>query len=367
MVYLGAYGTADSKRAYKAALAEWLANDRVRAASTPQDAEAMTVSEVIAAYWRHAEAKYGSRSSARSRLSLIKRACKPLRNLYGSTPAASFGPLKLRAVRQTFIDAGFSRKYVTDLNGVTVRMFKWAASMELIPATVYQALTTVGGLERGEAKKTKPIKHAPLEYVAVVKRAVSKQIRAMMDLQLLTGMRPGEAVIMRPCAIETGGRLWTYRPERHKTEHHGIERVIVLGPKAQAVIKPFLAGRATDAYLFSPKEADADRRAELTAKRTTPASCGNIVGVNRKRRPRRRPGQRYTTATYARAIKRTCESLDIPAWTPNQLRHTAATQIRKEFGAEAARIMLGHQHLKVTEIYAERDFEVANRIAAKVG
>ena len=48
------------------------------------------------------------------------------------------------------------------------------------------------------------------------------------------------AVVMRACDIDMSGKVWLYRPARHKTEHHGHGRIIALGPKAQEVIRPFL-------------------------------------------------------------------------------------------------------------------------------
>ena len=46
-------------------------------------------------------------------------------------------------------------------------------------------------------------------------------------------------------------------------------------------------------------------------------------------------------------------------WHPNQLRHTAATMIRRQYGAEAAQAILGHSELSTTEIYAEKNLEAA--------
>ncbi|HBG27611.1 MAG: hypothetical protein A2Y10_15765 [Planctomycetes bacterium GWF2_41_51] len=40
---------------------------------------------------------------------------------------------------------------------------------------------------------------------------------------------------------------------------------------------------------------------------------------------------------------------------PHQLRHNAATFLRKEFGLETARIILGHKLALITEVYAEMD------------
>ena len=55
------------------------------------------------------------------------------------------------------------------------------------------------------------------------------------------------------------------------------------------------------------------------------------------------------------------------AWTPHRLRHSFATKVRKEYGIDAARITLGHKHVAVTEVYAERDGAVAATVASKIG
>ena len=55
------------------------------------------------------------------------------------------------------------------------------------------------------------------------------------------------------------------------------------------------------------------------------------------------------------------------AWAPNQLRHSAATRIRELYGIEAASTVLGHSDVRVTEIYAERDFRQAAEIMSKIG
>ena len=52
---------------------------------------------------------------------------------------------------------------------------------------------------------------------------------------------------------------------------------------------------------------------------------------------------------------------------PHLLRHNAAAEPRKEFGIEAARIILGHRSAAVTEIYAERDEQEAIKAVMKVG
>ena len=110
---------------------------------------------------------------------------------------------------------------------------------------------------------------------------------------------------------------------------------------------------------------------------------GNKPNSNRVAQPKRRPGNRYTTSSYRRAIHRACDRV-FPAsegvvgeehklwqrrhrWSPNQLRHAAATDIRRIFGLEAAQVMLGHSAADVTQIYAERDLSKGLEIAKRIG
>ena len=44
-----------------------------------------------------------------------------------------------------------------------------------------------------------------------------------------------------------------------------------------------------------------------------------------------------------------------------------AMMIRRAYGLEAARAVLGHADTKITEIYAERDLELARRIMREIG
>jgi integrase len=50
-----------------------------------------------------------------------------------------------------------------------------------------------------------------------------------------------------------------------------------------------------------------------------------------------------------------------------QLRHTAGTRFRAEFGLETARVLLGHASAATSEIYAEADRAKAAAAAAVVG
>lgn len=200
-----------------------------------------------------------------------------------------------------------------------------------------------------------------------VRPVLSRQVAALVDLQLLTAARGGELVGLRPIDLDTTGDVWVARPADHKGAWRNKARAIYFGPEAQRILAPFLAGRGTHDYLFSPAEAEAERRAKLHAERNTPLSCGNRPGSNRREQPAKQPGRRYTSNSYRRAIEYACKKQGVPVWTPHRLRHTAATRIRKRFGLEAAQIMLGHAWADVTQVYAEVDEAKAVEVARKIG
>jgi integrase len=233
-------------------------------------------------------------------------------------------------------------------------------------------------------RETEPVKPVPEVFVNAAQPFMPPPVRAMVELQLLTGMRPGETCIIRAIDIDMTGRVWIYRPATHKTAHHGHERTVCLGPKAQEVIRPWLALDAT-AFLFSPAKAEAARNAQRRKERETPLWPSHQRRLERKRRtaPKRAKQDRYDEASCRRAIKRACAKADnlaheeqpavsfdeviIPTWHPHQLRHNAATSLRREYGVELARIILGHATAFTTEIYAEVDQQQAIEVIAKIG
>ena len=73
-----------------------------------------------------------------------------------------------------------------------------------------------------------------------------------------------------------------------------------------------------------------------------PAFCARPVPKVKPRITGRRPGLKYTRHSYRVAVQRACKRAGIEPWSPRQLRHTRATAIRKAFGLEAAKAVLGH-------------------------
>jgi integrase len=154
--------------------------------------------------------------------------------------------------------------------------------------------------------------------------------------------------------------------ESHKLSWRGKLRKILLGPKSQAMLRPFLEGRDPESFVFSPKESKEALQAERAAKRKSKRQPSQ-VRRKKKPNPKRRPREYYSAHAYSRAVARTCEKAGIPIWRPNRLRHTAATIIRREYGLEAAQVILGHTRCDTTQIYAERDTQKAEAIIKEIG
>jgi integrase len=327
----------------------------------------LSCNEIMLAYIEEHSEYYRKDGRSTGELELVKYALKFVKRLYGHRAASEFGPLALKTVRDDMIAAGLCRRTINNQVGRIKRVFRWATANELVPPSVYQGLQAVPGLRRGRsaAKETEPVRPVPEEHVEAVLGVVPAPVGAMIRLQLLTGMRPGEVVTMRGRDIDRTGEVWTYVPESHKTEHHGQSRFVHLGPKAQAVVRPFLKADP-DGFLFSARDAEEARQARRRLERVSPMTPSQAKR-KRKRNRERAPGGRYTVKSYRRCVARACEGLDVPSWHPHQLRHNAGTRLRKEYGIEAARVVLGHRSAAVTEIYAEMDQAAAARIMASVG
>ncbi|MCA9253473.1 MAG: site-specific integrase [Phycisphaerales bacterium] len=397
--YLGRHDKPETLQAYHRLIAEWAAHG----GQTPASPDEITIKELIARFWIHAEQYYRKPDGTlTSEPGNYRQALCPLRELYGDTRAAEFGPRALQAVRQRMIELGWCRTNINKHVGRIKSLFRWATEQEFAPGSIYQALRAVAGLKRGRcaAQESDPVKPVPRDAIEAIEPFVSRQIWALVQLQLLTAARAGELVGLCPRDIDRSGRIWIAAPRDHKTAHHGRSRMIYFGPRAQGILEPFLL-RPDDAALFSPQEAEAARRREVFERRVTPLHHGNRAGLNKKARPQRTVGDVYDVSAYRRAIARACDQA-FPApeplakrdgesnrawgnrltakerdklakwqkdhrWHPHQLRHNAATELRREFGIEVARIILGHRSPAITEVYAELDGAKAIEAMLRVG
>jgi integrase len=399
-VLLGEYGTPESRAEYVRVTAEWQTKGRrwLPQANATSD---MTMNELMVAYWRFAEGYYVKEGKPTSEQDTIRQALCFVKKLYGYTPAKEFSPLGLKAVRQAMVRhvitrkvkvkdpltgkvkrvdkvlrVGLARRFINKQIGRIKRMFAWAVEDELVPVQVFQALLCVKGLKKGkggarEKPRIKPVADAWVEDVLPLVRPA---VRTMIQVQKLCGCRAQDVVNLRAIDIDMTGPVWEYRPRTYKTEHHNDdnapdrEPVIFLGPKAQALLKPYLTLDLTD-YVFSPRRSEAERYAEKRTQRKSPLWPSHVRHQAKKRQRRKRTPvrDRYDVASYRRAIRRACLKAGIPIWCPLQLRHSRGTEIRKRYGLEASQAVLGHRELGVTQVYAEVDRDTARKVMAEIG
>jgi integrase len=378
--YLGPWRSKASKVEYDRLIGEWLAAGRP--ASGLAEVNELTAIELLARYWKFAEQHYRKDNEPTGELNNIRLAAKVLKQLYGHTQVANFGPLALKALREHWIRAGLCRNVINQRAGIVRRIFKWGVSEALVPQAVLQGLQAVDGLRRGrtEARETEPVGPVADVTVEATLPHLPPVIADMVRFQRLVGCRPGEVCGLRPCDVDTAGEVWVYRPESHKTQHHGRERRVYIGPQAQDVLRPYLL-RDKEAQCFTPE--DSERRRKRAMREQRKSRVQPSQRDRSKRRPKVRPNDHYTKDGYARAIRRACDKA-WPApeglseaearewqgqhrWAPNQLRHSVATKLRATYGIEAAQTVLGHADPKITLTYAERDFALAARVMREVG
>jgi integrase len=356
-VLLGKYNTEASREEYKRVVVEWEANGRHLSDAT--QASDLTIAELIDRYWQHVEGYYRhADGTPTGEVQAMRYALRPLNYLHGQTIAADFGPSALKAVRELLVRGYEHPKYGpqeaacrTVINARVKRirrMFKWAVESELVPAGVHQTLCAVAPLKRGrtEARESEPVQPVARAVVEDTLPLLRPMQADMVRLQMETGMRPGELVIMRAIDIDMAGPVWLYRPRIHKTEHHGHDRIVPIGPKGQEIVQRYLTTNL-QAYLFSPQRNVEERARTLRANRKSKVQPSQ---QNRKKlRPKKRPGDVYTVTRYARAIREAIkrhnkhkpDAEQIPHWHPHQLRHLRALELKREAGLDVARAVLG--------------------------
>ncbi|HYF34291.1 MAG TPA: site-specific integrase [Prosthecobacter sp.] len=388
--YLGPYGSTESRREYDRLIAEWLV--RGRQSATPQDK--ITIAEILVAYLANNQPKIRSRYDVAgnclrdSEWYSRRTAATWLTTHYADVPAKDFGPVALVALRtkmQATVTAGKAQDhvrrrgalkavYVNRICDHIIMIFRWAAEMQLIDSGIYHSLKLVKRLKK-DSERVKPVDDKHVDAVLAI---APPTVGAMIRVQILTGARPGEVCMMRGCDIDMSGPVWKYTPRRHKTEHRGQSRVIFIGPECQKVIRPFLKADV-QSHLFSARDTYYQKMTRVTQ--------------NRKHKRSRCEGREpivppsipafYRSDTYSRCIRQQCDRADrlahkanpsvpkdvriVARWHPHQLRHNAGTYLRAEFGLETARAVLGHKSAAVTEIYAERDWTVAEKVMGQVG
>jgi integrase len=347
--YLGPYGSPESRKAYAAIL------DRLTDGSPPPESGCsafvrsptdkppapITVAELFLRFVTEEIPRY---SDAEQHCFQI--AIRIVRRMFGETPVADFGPLRLRAARKLMIAGESSTDLPANPDGSPAKarkpwsrsftnkqvkrlrlIFRWGVSWQLVPQAVCDALKAVPALAAGEsdALERPPRRAVPEADIEAVRVVLNERHRDIVDLLLLTGARPGEILDLTAGAIDKSGDVWRADLSQHKTRHMGKSRTLFFNATAQFILQKYL-GADPAARLF----------------------------------PLRRD-------VFGHAVKAACLKAGVTPWVPHALRHTVATRLADDVGTEAAQRLLGHATRAMTEHYSRSAERVAVEAAKRLG
>lgn len=378
---LGVYGSPESLKRYQQFL------KRLELSQSPHECPVVekqpTIEELMLAYedyaGRHYQRPDGSVSQERSE---VTAALSILGEAHGEFLAEEFGPKYLRGIQRRLAEMGYARSHINHTTSRIKRFFKWASSEELIDPVTYDRLRCVDGLAPNEfgVRDTEPVRPASLAAVHSLLPFVSPTVGAMMQTQYLCAMRPDETCSMRVSEIDRREDIWVYRPATHKSAWRGKSLAKAIPQTAQAILRPYLEGRAAGDYLFSPQESAAWARALQAAMRPQRATMRFPCEARRvdreksrssRRLKKKAPGLRYTTDSYRRAInygiaKANRAGVEIERFSPNQLRHAILTYISQNLSQQSAQRYAGHASLSTTGIYAQIEESEMKAIARQL-
>ena len=328
------------KMAEQAAARYW--EEHTRQAARREQAGA-TVANLCAAWAAHCREYYRGPDGKPTSTAINAIAdVRMFRDLFGNAAMTELTHADMLQLRDALIRSGVSRTTVNARLWRIKFMIGWALDEALIPATVKAELTQVKSVKRGRtaAPERAPVRPVDDATIAATLEHMMPNTADMVRVQRLTGMRPCELCALKWSLIDTSRTPWVYHvpPEANKNSwrgEFGQPRVVLIGPKARAILERHKDGGDVP---FSPVRAMAEYLEARRAARVTP------VYGKRKNAPRvpRELSEQWTTDAYTKTIHAACVRAGIKPWGANRLRHAFGTDVRRAFGLEVARAVLGH-------------------------
>ncbi len=361
--YFGKWGTTDSVVRYEAALrTAGYADDlvleavevvhRLCANATNQPPPSVanpstcTVRSLWSAFYRWAQGYYRLPTGEPSReLDNFRDAVRELLLLFGDRRASAMTKSDVEQVRTAMIDRKLSRGVINKRVNKIVRIFVWGTEEErgLVPEVTAAHIKLIRRLEahRTEAAEYGPVVGVDPKVVESAASMTNPVVAAMMRLQLLTGMRPGEVRGLRKrMVVRIDGEWAADFGIEHKMAYRKQTRVVALGPKAMVLLRGWLKDcPSEEAFVFRPTQQKGSRR-KL---------------------------QQFTRYGYADSVRWACGKAGVEPFAPNQIRHTVGEQVRKTDGLEAVQAVLGHKSRASSERYAPTVTSLAKVVAKRRG
>ena len=358
VTYHGQWGLRETKSKYQVWLAEYLSATTQPESQSSEDATAAgepMLADLVTAFMQWADGYYRNPKTnlPTSQHHVLRSAIRELKPWVESGMLCKdFKTKDLLAVRAAIVNrdimpqSKFTIKKKLSISSVNILIckirlcFKKGVEFGLVPVEVFQALLCVQNLNWRTAptlRNPAPIKPAETNSIEKIQSYLKPVYQVMMKVHTTYGMRVKELVQMRWSEItpeKNDPTLYCYQPATHKNSHRGQERKIYIHTDLIAAMKSI--------------------RKKVWEKDLVWCSCGKGINAGYH-------GQ-MTTAAYYLAIKGAIRRFNrdnktqIERFTPLQIRHLVATEIRATDGIEAAAAQLGHARLNTAEIYAEQSF-----------
>jgi integrase len=377
MIYLGVHGSEDARKRYHEVLAAHLDGvdpepRRPALHSSQPPSSWPTVEQLCGEFTVWAEREFLDASTGKVSREVVNfdHAIDHLRDQHRDVPVDRFTIRDLQQIRQAMVDGGRLCRNVINARVRRIKaVFRWGVEQGYVPGDVWHQLSALRGLRegRGGARETKPVEPVTWKQVEELQRHLPPCVYGALLLQWWSGMRPDEVLQLTRRQLDMSGKVWLFRPLRHKGRWRGRERVVQLGPKAQEALRPMLK-LEPDAAIISPQDAWAWFKAEKRRLRKTPMTPSQRAR-NAARARRAKPKlEFFDVPTYRRLIARACGKAGMKPWGPHRLRHACGTRLAQQEGIEAARVALGHVDDRVTRRYAHSaDSAAAATVAARHG
>lgn len=374
--YLGVFGSPEAHSRYGQLLREWEKSGRqpIQPALTVVEAS-YRVRDLIADYKRYLDesGRYRKNGEQTSQRTLIDVALQGFEDFAGDVLVRRVGEATLVQYRDRLegndrlTRSGINRKVA-----LIRQAFRWGRQRGHVPRDVWLSLSAVeplGRAECGSRPGKRPKRAVTQKEVEKVAKHAPAPVAAMLRLQALTSMRPGEACAMRWADIDKdgpvidGAQYWIYRVSTAKTAHHqetqDDETVYPLGPQAQVLLSAFPKPPA--AYIFSPRDAEAERSRTRRQVRKTPVTDYTL---KRDAQATRVFAERYSVADYRQAVERACRKAKVQRFTPHEVRHGALTWLANHQSAALAQAAGNHRKITTTAGYVHRDLKLSFAAAA---
>lgn len=367
-IYLGPYGSPEAGQRYARIIAE-LAADVVPAV---QSAGEDTLDTLAITFLDFAKKEYG-----RSDYGNYRTALRILLEIYSGEPIKSFTPKCFRVLQHRFTQQKkpngepYSRQFCNRLAKFIRTIFNWGVGMELCSPETPNALKYVPPLKEGRCglPETETRDEVSEDVICKTLPFLLPIHQVMIEIQYLSGARPSEITSLIPGDIDKTDDIWIVRPGQFKTKWKGKKRFICLGKRAQGLLGPYLKGKASDEFVFTPATALLEKAARDAAMRKIPITPSQRKRhEERMKNPKRRVKNRYTTGSYGKMLKRAIERANrilppaeqIPEWTLYQLRHANVSDLVENESVDVARAVSGHSNAEITSrVYNHRDMQIA--------